>query len=201
MVQPIEKLRQRKRPTTEISSLFPLQGNWTADDYFKLPETNRFIELSEGRLIIPKMPTSSHQNVVKRLFVKMNDFVEREALGDILFSPLPVRLGEKTVREPDIVFMSKAHRSRTHEAFWEVPGLVVEVISSTTEQTDRGEKFSEYQRAGVLEYWIVHPAEYTIEVYVLRQGKYQLSGKWGSGEDARSEILAGFEVEVDTVVV
>jgi len=52
----------------------------------------------------------------------------------------------------------------------------------------------------VQEYWIVDPEARTVEVFRLREGVYEALGKWGAGETARSELLAGFEVAVDKVM-
>ena len=51
------------------------------------------------------------------------------------------------------------------------------------------------------EYWIVDPEAKTIEVFVLREERYRLLGKWGEGETARSELLEGFEVAVKEIFV
>ena len=84
--------------------------------------------------------------------------------------------------------------------------MVVEVISprtpesSGTEATDREEKHREYAQAGVQEYWLVHPTERTIEVYSLSGEEYELLGRWGGGETARSRLLEGFGAAVDEVM-
>ena len=75
------------------------------------------------------------------------------------------------------------------------------MLYPSTRRTDRLEKMVEYARAGVSEYWIVAPHGRTVEVFVLREGAYELLGKWGGGEEARSEVLAGFRVAVDEVLV
>src|SRR5437773_8979504 len=147
--------------TTEVAWLFPRRGEWTEADYLALPETNRIVELSEGRLVVPEMPTDPHQFVVGELFAAMRSFVRDHALGHLRVAPLPVRLWPGKFREPDIVFLSREHGDRRGEQFWGVPDLVVEVISprtehsSGTERTDRREQFDEYALAGVLEYWLV----------------------------------------------
>ena len=74
---------------------------------------------------------------------------------------------------------------------------MVEVLSPGTRRTDRLEKMVEYARAGVREYWIVDPHRRTVEVFILRDGAYELLGKWGGGEEALSEVLAGLRVAVD----
>ena len=62
------KISSVGQPTTEIVSLFPKQGEWTEAEYHRLPEANRIIELSDGRLIITPMPTTQHQLILGNLF-------------------------------------------------------------------------------------------------------------------------------------
>jgi Uma2 family endonuclease len=198
--------RGRLRLTTGVARLFPRQGEWTEEAYFSLPETNHIVELSEGRLVIPDLPKFSHQYALGELFALLRDFVRTHKLGTVSLAPLKVRLWEGKIREPDVVFLKRGHEDRKGEDYWGVPDLVAEVISprtehsSGTEKTDRQDKFQEYAQAGVAEYWLVDPAARTIEVYVLREGSYQLLGRWGVGEVARSEILPNFEVPVADVV-
>ena len=186
--------------TLEVARLFPSQGQWTEAAYFALPDTNHYIELSEGELIMPPHPTRSHQKAVEELFVLLRTFVQDNELGEVHVAPLPVRLGPGKIREPDVLFVAREHSDRIGEQFFGVPDLVMEVISSGTRRTDRAEKLVEYAQAGVQEYWIVDPEARTVEVFRLREGAYELLGKWGAGETACSELLAGFEMMVDEVV-
>ena len=190
---------EKVSPTWEVAELWPPQGQWTESDYFSLPDTNRILELSEGRLVMPPLPTFEHQRIVLDLAVRLRAFAEGEGLGVVAISPLPVRLWPGKIREPDIMFFSEEHRDRIGEKVCGVPDLVVEVTSESTERTDREEKLREYEKAGVGEYWIVDPEARVVEVYVLREGKYELSGRWGEGEKAKSEILRGFEVETEDI--
>jgi Uma2 family endonuclease len=184
----------------ELAELFPPQGQWTEEAYFALPETNRYMELSEGELIIPPHPTRRHQQAVEELFLRLRLFVQEHTLGEVHVAPLPVRLWPGKIREPDILFVAKEHADRIGERYFGVPDLVVEVTSAGTWRTDRVEKMLEYARAGVREYWIVDPDAGSIEVYRWREGAYEIVGQWGRGERARSALLAGFEVVVDDVV-
>jgi Uma2 family endonuclease len=185
------------RLATEVAELFPPQKEWTEADYFSLPDTNRIVELSEGELIMPPHPTYTHQRVVKNLVLAFQSFVREHNLGLLLFAALPIRLWVDKIREPDIVFFSHAHADRIGEQFCGPPDLAVEIISPSTRRTDRVDKFVEYARAGVSEYWLVDPDAQTIEVYVLEGGAYTLFGKFGWGEHARSQLLSGFEVAVE----
>ncbi len=182
-----------------VADLYPLQGEWTEEDYFSLPDTNRYVELSEGGLIMPPHPTHTHQRALLELYVKFRAFVEENNLGQLMVAPLPVRLWPGKIRESDILFISKEHSDRISEKVYGVPDLTIEVTSPSTRMTDRIEKFVEYARAGVREYWIVEPEEKTIEIYILRERAYTLLGKYGPGETATSETLRGFRVSVDEV--
>ena len=191
--------RKAKGGPAPVAELFPPQGQWTEEDYFALPDSNRLMELSEGRLIMPPHPTFQHQTAVQNLFLKLHAFVTERQLGIVRFAPLPVRLWPGKIREPDIFFIAKEHRDRLRESYCGVPDLVVEVTSPGTRRVDRGEKLYEYAKAGVAEYWIVDPDERTVEVYALRDGVYEPLDKFREGETARSELLPGFEVEVEEV--
>ena len=182
-----------------VAELFPPQGKWTEFDYFALPDTNRCIELSEGRIIMPPHPTRSHQMAVEEIYVCLRTFVRERNLGEVHIAPLPVRLWPGKIREPDIFFLSKEHSSRAGERMYGVPDLVIEVLSPGTEQTDRGEKFFEYAKAGVTEYWIIDPAKQRVEVYTLKGRVYELDEKYGLGKKVCSCLLSGFEIEVEMI--
>ena len=181
----------------EIAKLFPVQGKWTEEDYFRLPETNKIIELSEGRIIITPSPTTQHQKILSKLFLLIGNHVLSNNLGEIVVSPMDVRLWPGTIRQPDIVYMSNEHRDRISEQYWGIPDLVIEILSESTATEDRTSKFIEYEKAGITEYWLVDTAKKTIEVFVLDQGSYKLLGKWGAGEVVQSKVLAGLQVAVD----
>lgn len=178
----------------EVAELWPPRGQWTEGDYFALPDTNRFVELSERTLVMPPHPTHTHQLIVLGLAMEMRAFVQQQDLGTLQIGPLPVHLWPGKIREPDILFVAKEHSDRIGEEAYGPPDLVVEALSASTRRTDRLEKPVEYARAGVREYWIVDPDGQTVEVSVLRGGAYELLGKWGRGEEAHSEVLAGFRV-------
>jgi len=183
--------------TSEVAALFPRQGEWTETAFFALPDTNHFMELSEGQLIMPPHPTVQHQMVLQHIYRAMAGFVEAEGLGTVMVAPLPVRLWPGKVREPDVFFVADEHRDRLGEQQCGVPDLVVEVLSAGTRETDRGEKFAEYAQAGVREYWIVDPDEPTVEVYGLNGRTFEPHDKFVSGDTIGLPLLAGFEASVD----
>ncbi|MGQ9626592.1 MAG: Uma2 family endonuclease [Anaerolineae bacterium] len=200
MDEPVEELvRERSELAVEVAELWPPQGQWTEADYFALPDTNRLVELSEGRLIMPPLPTYSHQFTLLELSILLREFVKEHDLGTVCIAGLPVRLWPGKIREPDILYVSKEHADRIGEKYYGPPDLAVEIISPSTKLTDRKEKFYEYAQAGVQEYWLVDPESRTVEIFTLREGVYELLGRWGPGEVAKSALLNGFEVAINEI--
>jgi Uma2 family endonuclease len=182
------------RLATEVAHLWPRQGQWTEADYFKLPDTNRIVELSHGEVFIMPPPSFTHQKVLDNLYSALKAFVNQNNLGVTAFAPLAVRLWPGKIREPDILFYRQAHSERIGELISGPPDLVVEVLSPGTRKTDRHDKFYEYAQANIAEYWIVDPEAESVEVFILDDGVFSLLVKAGLGEKAYSQLLSGFEI-------
>ncbi|MEQ8685858.1 MAG: Uma2 family endonuclease [Imperialibacter sp.] len=139
--------------------------DWTVDDYLLLGETNTPCQLINGELIMSPSPTPLHQIVLSNL----NDVIKaygKKVDGLVLFSPLDLYIDNRNVFQPDLIFLSKRQIAYVTERGIEgPPELLVEVISPSNSYTDRYEKKNAYQKFGVLEYWILDPANRTLEIY------------------------------------
>ncbi len=184
-------------PSWEVVKLFPSQGRWTDSEYLAL-ETNRLVELSEGNIKVLDMATTDHQDIVGVLYRRLFSFVEAGELGRVNFAPLPVKLWEGTMREPDVLFMREQNRSRVHKQFWRGADLIMEVLSSDRWH-DLETKRSEYARGGIPEYWIVDPELKGITVLRLDGDHYLEAGAYRAGEQAASVLLPDFTVDVSAV--
>jgi Uma2 family endonuclease len=193
------RLSRPGEPTWEVAQFFPRQGDWTEADYLAL-ESSRFVELANGCLEVLPMPTYLHHLIVKFIFVQLETFLGTHPVGTVVFAPLPVRLGERWYREPDLVFLSNERRAKT-DRYPEGADLVIEVVSEGDESRKRDlvVKRQEYAAAGISEYWIVDPAERQIVVLTLEGSSYREAGTYRSGEAAASVLLPGFSVAVDEV--
>jgi Uma2 family endonuclease len=186
-------------PAWEIAYLFPAQGHWSEEEYLGL-NGNHLVEFSNGYLEVLPIPTTWHQMLVAYLYGVLLDHVGRRPLGTVLFAALRVRLWRGKFREPDILFMAKAHVQRIKEEYWDGADLVMEVVSGNKEDRRRDLviKRGEYARAGIPEYWIVDPEKEQIIVLRLAGKKYAVHGKFGKGSVATSCLLPGFTVDVTT---
>jgi Uma2 family endonuclease len=180
-----------------LAELLPGPGEWTEADYYPFSDRGRLVELSEGNIEVLPLPTHYHQLIVKRLFRAIDSVVERLQMGEVQFAPLPVRLWEGKIREPDLVYMSAAHADRIGK-YWGVPDLAIEVVSEGGEITDKQIKRAEYARAGVLEYWIADLAAKTIELLTLNEqtGSYNPGTIFTTADMLVSPILPGFSLSL-----
>jgi Uma2 family endonuclease len=193
--------QQKKEPTPAERPWPPPQGEWTYEDWLKLPDDGYRYEVINGALYMTPLPRPRHQRVSFRLARRLSDFAEEHHLGEVLVAPVGVRLPNQPVPfQPDILFIRAERLDIIGEENVEgVPDLIVEVLSPSNWLYDRREKMKVYEEAGVPEYWIVDPRTRTVEIYVLEEGAFLQVGQYGPGEVARSQVLVGFEVLVDEI--
>jgi Uma2 family endonuclease len=188
------------QPAWDVALLFPSQGQWTEFEYLAL-DTNRLVELIDGNLEVLPMPTIRHQQIVVFLLEILKSFVTRRQLGTVLVAPLPVRIRDKTYREPDVIFFTKEQVIQPDGNYLQGANLVIEVVSADEEshKRDYQQKRSDYAELGILEYWIVDPQTERITVLTLEGQKYHVHGEFAPGGQATSVLLSGFAVDVSAV--
>lgn len=187
------------QPKTEVE--WPEQGEWTYEDWLRLPSDGYRYEVLNGELHMTPPPSTQHQRSAFRLALEMANFALEHDLGEVLPAPCGVLLPNQPVPvQPDILFIRAERGDIIGEEYVEgAPDLLVEVLSPSNWLYDRREKFQAYQEANVSEYWIVDYRAGTIEVFFLEEGIYVLLNQYGSGETAQSRVLEGFEVPVDEI--
>ncbi len=182
---------------SNLIELLPGPGEWAEGEYYFVSDRGRFVELSDGNLEFPPMPTEYHQLIVTRLVALLYAFVSQRKLGHVRVAPLPVRLWPGKIREPDIIFMSAAHVDRI-EKYWGVPDLAVEIVSGSRTDVDRDRKVKreEYAQAGIAEYWLVDPEEKTVEVLRLEGKIYRDVARLAENDTLTSPTFPGFELSL-----
>jgi Uma2 family endonuclease len=75
--------------------------------------------------------------------------------------------------------------------------LVIEILSPSSRGTDRGDKFYEYEEAGISEYWLIDPERNLVEAYRLgASGRYETHDV-GDPMVLTSDALPGMRLPVD----
>lgn len=151
----------------------------TYSDYFSWGDEKRY-ELIDGIAYVkePPAPTRFHQELVGALHYQVRMALEGQRWRTYV-APFDVRLpkaGEAddlvdTVVQPDVLIV-RALSKLDDRGMRGAPDWIAEVLSPTTSRHDRFVKIPVYERAGVLEVWLIHPIERTLTVYCLENGRY-----------------------------
>ncbi|MCY4014066.1 MAG: Uma2 family endonuclease [Gammaproteobacteria bacterium] len=182
-----------------VRNAVPPQGCWSDTDYLWLAgRLARHLEMTDGRIEQPPMPTETHQLVLQFLFSAFAAFV-RPRGGVVLFAPFPLRVREGKYREPDLAVLCDADDARRADARWTGADLVLETVSPDDAARDYVVKRADYAEAGIPEYWIVDPRTELVTVLTLSGDAYAEDGAYGRGDTAVSRVLDGFDIAVDAV--
>ena len=180
-----------------ITSISP-EKRYTSEDYMSLPESAPY-QLIEGELVYMASPYSIHQEISINISTEIQNYVKKNKLGKVYYSPMDVHLDKENVYQPDILFISIKRSSIIQKFIFGAPDFVIEILSAGTEDKDRGAKMVNYGKFGVDEYWIVNLNQANIEVYHNTMGiliKKQVATR---GDTIVSKAIQGFELKVEDV--
>ena len=167
-------------------------------DFLEMEVEPGFIyELIDGEIVKKSAPSPKHQKASGKLFRVLSAFVEQKQLGEVLYAPLDVFLGEYNSLQPDLLFVAKAREEIiTDNGVEGAPDLIIEILSPSTMKNDRGDKMKIYRQHQVREYWIVDPKNQSIEVYQLQNNEYDLASFAVEEGEITSQVLEGFSLNV-----
>lgn len=160
----------------------------TYQHYAALPSDGRRYEIHEGELSVTPAPSPKHQDVILNLAIALKAHVDARRLGKVFVAPLDVILSDRTVVQPDIVYVATDRVGRISERGVEgAPTLVVEILSPSTRETDRHTKLRLYASYGVPWYWIMDPDSRVVEAYRLEAASYVLIKRIAGDEPLSAE--------------
>jgi Uma2 family endonuclease len=173
---------------------------WTSADLERMPDDGNRYEIIDGELYMSRQPSYYHQSVCSKLVGKLENWNERERLGDVSIAPGLIFADDDDVA-PDLVWISNERLIAALEAdgkLHDAPELVIEVLSpgSVNERRDREAKLQLYSRRGVSEYWIVDWRLRSIDVYRRDQAQLHYVATFFETDMLESPLLPGFSVTV-----
>jgi Uma2 family endonuclease len=155
------------------------------------------LELVDGEVAVSPSPTPRHSFAIIKLARILDTYITDNDLGE-LYQDVDTLLTEYNVRRPDLLYFSKA---RTHlvgeKAMEGPPDLAIEVISPSSIEVDRDDKFKQYRDAGVMNYWIIDPAQRTVEAWVLAHGEYISAGGGAGSGGVRLPPFPELEIRIE----
>lgn len=188
----------------EGSPLYARQGEYTYEDYLKIPEEPGYrYEILEGFLVKEPSPSMHHQRVSRELGCRLMEFFDNfDPAGELFFAPLDVTLTNRNVVQPDILFVAGSRKGVMDEERIDGPcDLVVEIMSPSNRRKDRIRKMEIYRKGGIPHYWLVDPEENILEAYALRGEYYALvaAGAGGGGDKLTHPDFPGLELDLDRI--
>ena len=167
-------------------------------EFLEWCDEDTWAEWVDGEVVMVSPASMRHQQLVDFLVQIIGPYVDTHEQGVLLSAPFQMHLAEQQRgREPDLLVVSSEHQDRLTATFLDGPAdLVVEIISPESRLRDRGEKYAEYEMAGVREYWLIDPDEERADFFVLGDdARYERLRPDDAGI-YRSTVLDGFWVDV-----
>jgi Uma2 family endonuclease len=139
----------------------------TYDDFVLFPDDGKRHELIDGEHYVTPSPNIKHQRVSFNLTMLVGGWLETHTVGRLYYAPCDVVLSQFDVVVPDLLYVSTARSIDVlmPQHVRGAPELVIEISSPGTRGRDETIKRTLYERAGVLEYWIVDPEIDVVRVY------------------------------------
>jgi Uma2 family endonuclease len=171
----------------------------TYEEFLAWADEDTWAEWVNGEVIILTSASDQHQNLADFLTALLRFFVEAHQLGVVRSAPFQMKTApDLPGREPDLLFIARAHLDRLKRVYLDGPAdLVVEITSPESRARDRGAKFYEYEQGGVREYWVLDPLRRQAECYTLgADGIYRPIAVDSDGI-LRSTVLEGLWLRVE----
>lgn len=137
-----------------------LADYWTVERVHALPDDFNRYECIDGVLLVTPSPRRPHQSVLGELNERVRAYVKAQRLGYTVFAPADVIFSPARLVQPDLLVERRTSTDRVPDLL-----LLVEVLSPSTERTDRGLKRRTYQQERVPDYWVVDTEARVIETW------------------------------------
>lgn len=197
--QMIEELRHSPKLPQIISSLQTRMEAETLrrQQFYQEMTPEEKVEFIDGEVVLQSLARNRHLDATTFIATLLHTFVDLHHLGTLKVEKCLV-VFPRNDYEPDIVFFekTKAATLKPDTMQFPIPDFVVEVLSDSTEERDRGVKFEDFEANDVEEYWLVDAEEQTLEQYLLDNGQYKLALKSGSGK-VTSKVITDFTADIE----
>lgn len=157
------------------------------------------VEFINGEIVVHSPAKKRHNTASLLLAQLLNIYSAKHNLGFVGIEKIMITLTRNDY-EPDICFFKKEKSQHFTEdqILFPAPDLVIEILSDSTEDRDRGVKFKDYQAHKIQEYWIIDPEKQTLEQYNLNENAYDLIFKSSEGS-VKSFVIDGFQIPVRAI--
>jgi len=168
------------------------------EEFLERIDENPHVEWVDGEIIEMSPIFERHEDLSGFLKPLVRHFAEAYNLGVVRGEPFQMKPALSLPgRAPDFFFVATAHLDRLRSTYLEGPAdLVVEIISPESRARDRGDKFFEYEAAGIPEYWLLDPIREQAEFYQLDPGGIYRPAALDAQGRYQSVVLPGLWLQV-----
>jgi len=142
------------------------------DDYMR-EYAESFHEWIEGVVIKMSPVSGKHDDLTAFLRQLLDAYFAFKPIGKVRSAPFVMRLeNPPSRREPDLQVILQDNPGNLEDTYMDgAADICIEVVSPGTESIDYGDKFSEYEKGGVQEYWIIDPLREQCRFHRLSDAK------------------------------
>ncbi len=172
----------------------------SAEDYMA-QHAAYFREWVEGVVIDVSPVAKIHERLTRYLNHLLDAYFDANPVGTAYSAPFVMQLDSAhSRREPDIQIILNTNPGQQADMAVIGPAdICIEIVSRESISRDYGDKFSEYQDAGVKEYWIIDPARKVASFHRLDEtGVYVPQTPDASG-NYQTTLLPKFDFHVPTL--
>ncbi len=184
-------------------SLTKPEEKYTYAHYLNWPENERW-EIIDGVPYMQAAPSRIHQEISIELATQLHTHLRGKTCRAFT-APFCVRLDAGkdddviNVVEPDISIVCDSSKL-DEKGCKGTPDMIVEILSPSTNRTDRFVKFNKYEKAGLKEYWIIDPEAKLVSVFTLQADqRYGRPAMYTEEDVIKVFILPDLEIDLKPI--
>lgn len=173
------------------------QKKWTYDEIAAIGD-DKLRELHDGKPCLMPSPTARHQKLYLRLLLAIQRWIDAGGQGLLYPQPIDLKINNYRTLIPDLTYYAtddeSAVESEDGKYLCAVPDLVVEIVSPSSQNTDRFYKFEVYAEIGVPYYWTIDLEFWIFQAFRLIEGEYRFEASLSDEGEFAPEVFAGLKI-------
>ena len=185
----------------------PVRRRSTLEEFWAIPEAERFHELIGGEIVPKASPSGEHGGAQAVIVGAIQPPFQRSSNGRggpggwWIATEVEVLLGEPEIVRPDVLGWRRERcpERPTGMPVKQRPDWICEVISQSNAKNDTVKKLRLYHRSTISHYWLVDPSDATLTVMRWAPDGYLTLIRAERGETVRPEPFQQIELAVGTL--
>lgn len=173
-------------------------------DYLTWDQNERW-EILDGVPYMLAAPSRVHQEISMELSTQFHTYFKDKKCR-VFAAPFCVRLDNEkndnditNIVEPDITIVCDSSKLDERGCKGS-PDMIIEILSPSSGKNDKLIKFNKYEKAAVIEYWVVEPDQKLVSVFLLQEnGRYGRPDIYSEEDKIEVSIFSDLEIDLKAV--